>query len=241
MTPEETAAATADAISGIASRFMTDGNTFKYGASIGFQGLDFYVTGRGGVLGDVDADVVSACFAFFNPETVRAQWELGCKVMPPKAAAAEFAKAAYAWAERSLPDDLELARLAELAGKVVDGASPAGAPIFAGWRNLPVPTDARSAAIHHLNGLRELRGGLHNGAVLATGMAPLEALVVRTPQMAPIFGWMADLPDAEPHKASWQTAESATNRAFGRVFEALSSDERAEFSQLVLAADKASA
>lgn len=236
MTPEETAAATADGISNIASKFMTSGDTYRKGAELGFAGLDFYVTGRGGVLGDVDADVVAASFTFFNPEMVRAQWEAGCKVMAPGKAAAAFADCAYAWADASLSDDVDLARLGELAGKVVAAANPAGAPVFAGWRAaLPVPDDAKHRAIHHLNGLRELRGGLHNGAALATGLSPLEAVVVRTPQMAPIFGWLGDLPSADAIQERWQAAEDGTNRAMARAFECLTADERGELADLVQA------
>lgn len=236
MTPEETAATTADGISNIAAKFMTSGDTYRKGAELGFAGLDFYVTGRGGVLGEVDADVVAASFTFLNPEMVRAQWEAGCKVMSPAKAAAAFAECAYAWADSHLSDDLDLVRLAELAGKVVDAANPAGAPVFAGWRAaLAVPDEPKHRAIHHLNGLRELRGGLHNGATLASGMSPLEAVVVRTPQMAPIFGWLGDLPDPDTNKDRWQEAEEGTNRAMARAFQCLTDDERRELAALVAA------
>ena len=74
------ATATAAPVSTVGSHFMLDGNTYKRGAELGFQGLDFYVAGRGGVLGDVDADVVSAAFTFFEPDSVRALWLQGTTV-----------------------------------------------------------------------------------------------------------------------------------------------------------------
>ena len=46
---------------------MTDPATYAYGAELGFEGMDFYVAGRGGALGDVPADVVAAAFVFFAP------------------------------------------------------------------------------------------------------------------------------------------------------------------------------
>ena len=73
------ATATAGPVSAVGSHFMLDGNTYKRGAELGFQGLDFYAAGRGGVLGDVDADVVAAAFAFFEPGHVRTQWEQGTR------------------------------------------------------------------------------------------------------------------------------------------------------------------
>jgi len=39
------AVGSAAAVSQVGSHFMLDGNTYKRGAGLGFQGLDFYVTG----------------------------------------------------------------------------------------------------------------------------------------------------------------------------------------------------
>ena len=61
------AARTAKPIGDLPAHFMLDPATYEHGASLGFPGYDFYVSGRGGVLGNVDADVVSAGFVFFNP------------------------------------------------------------------------------------------------------------------------------------------------------------------------------
>ncbi len=82
---DATTAATrsAAAVSQVGSHFMLDGSTYKRGAELGFQGLDFYVTGRGGALGDVDADVVSAAFTFFEPTSIRTLWAQGTAVLPP--------------------------------------------------------------------------------------------------------------------------------------------------------------
>ena len=117
MTPEETAAAAASATSTLTSRFMLDGETYKKGAELGFEGISFYAAGRGGVLGDVDADVVAAAFFFFNPETVRSAWDASAKVLPRHEAAAAFAECGYEWGRSHFPDDLDAGRLAELAGQ----------------------------------------------------------------------------------------------------------------------------
>lgn len=218
---------TAAAVSAIGSHFMLDGNTYKRGAELGFAGLDFYVTGRGGALGDVDADVVAAAFAFLAPDHVRTQWDMGRAVMTPAKAAAEFASCCDAWSLAHVPDDFDAARLAELAGKVVAGANPAGAPLFAAWRALPLPTEPKAAAVHQMNALRELRNGLHAAAVLAAGLHPVEALAVKTPQMAPLFGW-SELPEVDNVRATWDGAEEATNRAMAHSFEALDEAERDE-------------
>jgi hypothetical protein len=219
----------------IGSHFMLDGKTYARGAELGFAGLDFYVAGRGGVLGDVDADVVSAAFAFFEPGNVRAQWEAGTAVMPPAQAARAFAACAATWAEEHVPDDLDAARLAQLAGQVGAGARPACASVFCGWRALDVPVAPKAAAVHQMNALRELRHGLHAAAVVTWGLAPLEALSVKTPAMAPIFGWPGAIEVTEEQTARWEEAEAATTRAITHAYEALTDAERDELTELARA------
>jgi len=224
--------ATADAVSAIGSHFMLDGGTYKAAAELGFAGLDFYVRGRGGVLGEVDADVVTAALAFFAPDQVRSLWEAGRGVMPAAEAATAFAAACHRWADRHVPEDLDAARLAELSGQVVARAGVACAPVFAGWRALDVPSDPKRAAVHHMNALRELRFALHAAAVTTAGLTPLQAMSVRSPHMIPLFGWAGPV-DVEGLEPVWQGAEDRTNEAFSAVLGELSDAERAELVDLV--------
>lgn len=240
MNPEETAAACKDAVSQIASKFMLDGATYAAGMEAGFAGIDFYAAGRGGALGDVDADVVAAAFAFFEPGTVRANWEQGAKVMAPREAAARFMACGHAWAVANLPaEGVDWARLAELIGRVNAAASPAVAPLFAAWRRMPEPADAdpRALALHRLNVARELRFALHAAAVVAAGIAPIEAMAVASPGMIPIFGWTGETPAVDDTlKGRWDAAEAATNRALAAAYAALDEAERDELVALCRAA-----
>lgn len=214
------ATAMAGPVSAVGSHFMLDGNTYKRGAELGFQGLDFYACGRGGVLGDVDADVVAATFAFFEPGQVRTQWTQGRSVMPPADAAAAWAACCAAWADTHVPDDVDGDALAPLLDAVVAAARPACASIFSGWRALPVPADPKQHVAHQMNALRELRHGLHAAAVVAAGLTPHQALSHRTPQMAPIFGW-AELADTSEVGDRWDAAEAATDVAMAHAFDTL--------------------
>lgn len=228
MTPEDVARATAAPIVEIAAKFMLAPSTYEKGGELGYDGLEFYVCGRGGCMGEVSADIVTAAFVWMHPEMVRTNWEAGCKVGSPSDAALAFAGCLVTWASENVPASVDADRLASLAEKVVRAASSAGAPLFAGWRALPVPADSRARAVHHLNALRELRGGLHAGAVLAAGIDPLEALHVRTPYLAPAFGWSDPAPDVTGIQASWQLAEDATDVAMARRLAILDEGERAE-------------
>lgn len=242
MTQAETAKAIAKPIGDLGGAFMLDGATYARGAELGFSGIDFYVLGRGGVLGDTTPDVVSSAFFFWNPDQVRTQWELARKVMEPAAAAVEWVNLCHAYGDTHLPELAELNRFSDLAAKVCDAASPAGAALFAGWRSLPVPGSDRpkARAQHYLNALRELRGGLHGGAVLAMGLSPAEAVAVHSPMMAPVFGWdVSTIPVDDSSKSEWKIAEAGTDLAMARVLHLLTAEECAEFEALVLDLQKA--
>ncbi len=209
---------------------MMDPATHARGKALGFEGFDFYAAGRGGALGDVPADVVVSVFVFFPPATVHAAWERTAAVMPRRDAAQQWARCAHAWAREHLGDATDWARISDLAGRIASGADVVGAPLFAAWRTLPEPKhdDVKALAIHRLNALRELRGGLHGAAVLTVGLTPLEAASVRAPQMIPVMGWTDPPEDPEPLRDRWQLAEARTDRMLGRHFAVLDDTERKE-------------
>ena len=190
--------------------------------------VDHALPGRGGVLGDVPADVVTATFVYFEPNGIRDGWDRSGTVMSREQAAAEFATCAHEWARTHLGDGPDYRRAADLLERVVQDASPAGAPLFAAWRSLDEPTDDKALVLHRLNALRELRGGLHAGAILAAGFHPLEAVMLTTPYMAGIFGWPEPHPDSSVMQIAWDGAEESTNVAFGRALEVLDAGEQGE-------------
>jgi hypothetical protein len=238
MTPDETAAGTADTVSNLTSAFMLDVDTYAFGAEQGFNGIDFYFAGRGGVLGEVPADVVAASLAFFHPETVAAGWEGSASVMSRADAAAAFAGCAPTWADTHLGDDVDWARLGDLAEVVIGAASPAAAPVFAGWRTLPVPHDPKHRAVHQLNALRELRMARHAAAVVASGVDIGDAVRHRTPYMVGIFGWPEqDVPAGVAER--WDGAEALTNAATAHDYAVLDEAQGDELVRLCQEASKA--
>jgi hypothetical protein len=226
VTPEQAAHDTREAIVRVPGRFMTDAGTYAHAAELGFTGADFYIAGRGSVLGDVPAGVVTAALVFFSPDVVEPAWERSASVMPRRQTAAEWAACLHADARRHAGDDVDWPALATLLGRVVAFAAVANAPLFAGWRELSEPDDAPALALHRLNALRELRGALHGAAVLTVGLAPVEALLVRTPRMVATFGWTEAPTDPAPFNDRWALAEARTDRMFGRHLAVLDADER---------------
>ena len=241
MTPEEAAVASAEAVSGLTARFMLDAATYIHGGSLGFEGMSFYGAGRGGVLGDVDAAAVTDAFVFFEPGNVQTQWDAGRAVMAPDKAALEFQGCAARWAEAHIPDDIDAATLASLAERVAAAADATDAPVFAGWRALPVPAGPKAAAIHHMNALRELRFARHGQAVLAQGIAPKDAVHHRQPHMFAIFGWGDPAEYSSEVEGDWNKAEEVTNAAMAEALSVLSAEELDTFVALANAAYAASA
>lgn len=236
MDPVACATATAEVTGVLPAQFMLDAATYVRGAELGFDGVDFYLAGRGGALGDVSGQVVAASFVFFNVDHVVAGWERAAKVMAPPASCLAFTECLENWALAHLPDDVDYDRAAALAAAVIDATSPAGAPLFAAWAAVPEPTSDKGRFLKRLNVLRELRGGLHGAAVLATGLRPLEAVLVKTPFMAPIFGWPEPYPDVSGCAEAHAAADRATDAAVAPGFAALTSEERDEFLALITAA-----
>lgn len=231
----------ADAVSHLTAGFMLDLDTYAKAGEAGYQGLAFYFGGRAGVLGEATAEEVTEALAFFPAASVTTGWEQAGTVEPRAASAERFAATAARWAEAHLSEDgADYERLAELTGKVVAAADTIGAPIFAGWRDLPEPAGARQLAHHRLNALRELRFARHVDALRAAGIDPAIAFMVRSPMMADIFG----VPEPRPvprdtDKAQWEAAEADTDERFGRDLAALDADELTAFVELANAAHAA--
>jgi hypothetical protein len=233
MTPEQAAHETREAIVRGPGRFMTDADVHAYGHSLGFAGMDFYVVGRAGVLGDVPGDVAAAALVFFAPAVVCEAWERSALVMPRLDAARAWAERGFEWSRTYFDADINWARLADLLGRVVTAAPVAGAPLFAGWRRLGAPDDPKARTLFGMNALRELRGALHGAAVLTVGLTPHEAISVRTPQMTSVFGWPEPVADTAPLNERWSLAEARTDRMLGRHFGVLDETERKELVEML--------
>jgi hypothetical protein len=232
MNGEEAARASADAVHGLPAGFMLDGATFRRGAVLGFDGIDFYTAGRGGALGDVEGAVVAAAFVFFYPRTVVEAWDRAQPVMGRRAAAEAFAGCLCSWADAHLSDGVDWTRLAELCGRILRAASPSAAPLFAAWRCMPEPAAPKALALHRLNVLRELRGAVHGAAVVGSGLEPRDAVLIKAPSMVQLLGWPEPHPDVDAGRPTWEQAEAATDRVTGRAYSTLDADELAEFVDL---------
>lgn len=232
------------AIGSLGGRFMISREVKALCDEQGLGRWEMYFRGRCGVLGEVDAEVVIAVAAFFEPGFVRARWE-GGRSLPAEKAALLYAGACAAWGRRNLAFD-GAGRLADLLTKATSNASPLAAPLFAGWRALPMPDDAPARAAHALQVAREHRGGMHAIAVAAGLLDPLMATLVgsaeagmpRTPsgtaEVARFLSWPEPYPvPAEEDLDKRARAEELTDVLVAPAYTVLTEGETRELGELL--------
>lgn len=222
------------AVASLGGVFMLDPATIATGESLGLDLAAFYGLGRAGVLGDAPASVVHATMFFFHQDMVVAAWDRARKVMDPATAVTHYAKACQDWGRAHLEGLSGLARICELGERVIAAADPSGRTLFAGWASVPLPDDLAGRGAQVLHVLREARGGFHIPAVMASGLSPLEALVVHDGvDAAAMFGWPGPYPDPAGLTAAHTRAESLTDEMATRDLAVLDADERREFATLL--------
>ena len=217
MTPLELAQRLARPVGTIGAGFYFDPGTAEAAAALGINVYEFYGLGRGGVLGNVDVEVVRDAFYFFHPRTIDLLWAAAKEKGDPVEVARAHVAAAYAYAERTfadVPRDL-LADTAAYAQKVLD-ADPLGEhPLADGYRRVATPENPAHAAYLGVIGLREMRGAIHIGAIIAAGLSPAQACYLESPSIFKLHGYRDEdvpevTPDLEGRKAA---AEAATDEA----------------------------
>ena len=233
----ETIQAVSSQINDLGGRFMLHPDTLKIGSEAGYpNGFAWYVAGRGGVLGDVDADVIVSAFAYFNPKIVRKMWQAGVAVEGARNSGSRYASACAAWGRQRLQDIEGCDRFVELAERLINSVDVAGLTLFAGWRSEPLASDAPGRAYQLLHVMREWRGSVHIVAVLSGGVTPLQALLASDDGSAhaKVFGWGEGLSNATHLKDQMVGIELLTDNLMLSAYEAaLNATERAEFVELV--------
>ncbi len=200
--------------------------------------LEAYAVGRFGVLGDCPVDNVVGAACFWEPDFLRAKVRAGRAVIDPKDGAAIFTRICQEWGAEHLEGFDGSDRLGELAERVVNAASPLGAPTFVGWRNMPLPPVGPARTFQLVQVMRELGFARFSTALIASDMTPLMAIMSGPTGAwnAKFFGWPTPYPDGAPFAEARKTIEAAANTLHAPDFDLLTDDERAEFRTLAKAA-----
>jgi len=239
VTQEQTAAACRAAIEELGGAFAEDPKTLRRARQLGLTGWAFFVTGRGGVLGDVDPAIVAAAIGLIDDEAVRDGWAAARRVAPPPLIARHHREECCRWGRERLDLFHGVAKLVDLTERVVDAADAAGMPLFAAWRAMPAPEDgpgARAAVLLHL--LRDHRAGAYLLAIRAAGLSPLEALLAEPDGEAGAiaFGWQPPYPPPGLALRKLIFAGQLADRIVGQAFAVLDVPERVELVELLTAA-----
>ncbi len=134
----------------------------------------FYFAGRGGMLGDVGADVVTSAFGWFEPNTVHAMFSEGVGV-----AGASGRGGAHGGGAREVGREALRRRGRDRGDRRRHRGTRRRArrdrpfPLFVGWRNATRAESAAGQAAQLMQILREWRGGVHLVATTAVGLSPL--------------------------------------------------------------------
>ncbi|MFM8857991.1 MAG: SCO6745 family protein [Actinomycetota bacterium] len=234
----ETARRIAAPVGAAGGAFMLHPEVLQPGKDAGYPGgFSYYVVGRGGVLGDVEANVVVSAFGFFAPALVQSLWNSGVVVEGPRAGADRYATSCAAWGRARLNDFGGVEELDSLLVRVIDSADPTGLSLFAGWQVQTRASDVPGRCYQLIHVLRELRGSCHIVAVVAHGMSPLSAIIAN-PGSAGVaeaerFGWKGPFPDKESLVSTFASAEALTDQQMARHLDVLSPVELERFARLL--------
>ena len=240
LTSRDTVDQTKATIGELGARYMLHPETMAIGTEAKYpNGFAWYMAGRGGVLGDVDADVVYAAFGFFGPGLIRKMWETGIGVEAPREAGRRYAGACAEFGRRRLQGAPGLDRFNELAGRVLASVDASGLPLFAALRREPAPADAAALAYWNIALLREWRGSEHIVAVRAAGLTPGQAVlgdhadIEKGREQAKTRGFGESVPEPADLAERRRRAEEITSELQAPGYDVLTPEERAEFVLLV--------
>jgi hypothetical protein len=232
VTPAQAAAAAKPALAALVGAFAESPQTLRRARLLGLSGWAYHVSARAGALGEVGPETVAAAIGFIAPDAVTDGWEAAAKTTDPLEVATWHLHELCRWGSDQIGDFPRVDRLCDLAKWVVDAADPAGLPLFAAWRAMPVPDaspGATAAVLLHL--LHEHRLGVHVVAVRASGLTALQAIIAgpEGETGAVAFGWQPPYPPAGPIVRRLMWAESVADSLAGQAFAHLEDAERTEF------------
>ncbi len=206
----------------IGAAFYFAPETLAHGKSLGIDGFRFYIVGRGGVLGNVEAAVVHSAFGYFHPAMIAKLWDSGIKTIAPRDCAREYIGQAHGFGRRLFADVEGLDGYVDAATALVNAPEAISQSLFAAVRAEPVPADASAAAMHQAMVLREMRGSIHLLAIAAVGLHSSVAHAIKRPDDVAAFGYGDAVPTVtDADRVAWQRAEDMTDELMMQSFASL--------------------
>lgn len=198
-------------IGSLGSAFYFDPMTVAKGKELGLDGFRFYMLGRGGVLGDVEPQVIQSAFGYFEPGLIVKIWNSAKERMAPRDAAAAYLEAAHEFGRRTFADVDGLDAYCAAAEAVNEAANPAALPLYAGLSAEPLADDLPARAMQLTAILREYRGSVHLVALRAKGLDDGVAHAIKRPDDVATFGWAEAPTITDDDRAKHEAAEALTD------------------------------
>ncbi|MFM8836547.1 MAG: SCO6745 family protein [Actinomycetota bacterium] len=222
MNSSEVATTIAPLLGSVGAKYMLDSETLAHGTAAGYpNGFAYSMAGRGGVLGDVDSDVVYSAFMFFEKSLVDKLWKAGVAVEGARAAGRRYMQSCDSWGAKNMANVADLEKFIAPAEKLVMSVDSSGLSLFAGLRAEPLPSGSPARAYRLITLLRELRGCVHINACAVHGLSGLEATLLAQGGefLAKLHGWQPPYENVEHLRPNRDAAEKTTNDAMARLID----------------------
>ncbi len=220
--------ATSEPIHDLGTAIYLSSDVFAWAAEWGWSNpFAFYFAGRGGMLGDVGADVVTSAMGWFEPTIVAAMYNEGAAVAGAPAAAVRMAEATGRWGRKYLDNVAGLDDIVAVVESTVDTLEGSALPLFVGWRDAARDEHPAGRAAQLMQILREWRGCVHLVATTAVGLSPLEAILTNEGEgQAKFFGWTEPFANCTAIADKHQAAEDITDQRCAAGIESALAPER---------------
>lgn len=227
MLAQELIDATSPTLGSAGAAFYFHPDTLARGKGLGLDGFRFYMLGRGGVLGDVESDVVASAFGYFHRALVARIWTTAKERYNPREAAREYLGCCANLGRSALTAVEGLSEFCEAAEAIAAATNPAGLSLYAGIAAEPRAEDLPGRAMQWVAVLRELRGSAHLLAVVASGVAPEVAHAIKRPGDVATFGWNPAPEVTDADRANLRAAEALTDQLLISAYASLDDGAKA--------------
>lgn len=215
-------------INTIGAAYYFTPETLQAGKDINLGGMEFYVQGRAGQMGNCDPDAVSSAFGYFSPALLRSVLEAARAKAEPRIAGAAHLEACAALGRAKLSLLPNLEAFVSVLEKINDAADPDSLALYAAIRTETPAADAPGRAMQLIAILREFRGSAHLVALRAVGIKSSTAHFIKRPDMWKQFGYTEqDAPQVDGAvMKKMDEAENLTDSIVEPAFAVLTQDER---------------
>jgi len=212
----------------LGSAFYFIPETGAVGKELGLGGMEFYVLGRGGSMGDCDGRAIAAAFGYFNPDFLAKVWGDAAAKCPPRKAGSTHLECAANLGRAKFGSLAGLDGLVAALDKVRAAADPDGLGLYAAMATEPLASDAPGRAMQLIALLREYRGSAHLVALRTVGLASPVAHAAKRPDMWKAFGYPEESkPEITAEvTAKLAEAEAITDRIVEPAYAVLTDSER---------------